>query len=146
MQLARQSSNGPVRSCVGCAARRAKQELVRFTLKDGVLYPDCMVSGRGSGAGEGDGADESNRAGEGRGAYLCYSKECFFKALRKNAFSRAFKTQVRLTGYGVSRAEERPPSGAEPVKVKEAAYEGLWQGVSGKLSKAGKIKEVKLKG
>ncbi|VAV82616.1 COG2740: Predicted nucleic-acid-binding protein implicated in transcription termination [hydrothermal vent metagenome] len=118
--MARQSSNGPVRSCVGCGARRAKQELVRFANKEGTLLPDI------------------SSLINGRGAYLCYNKKCFFKALKKNAFSRAFKTQIGLVGLDVSHADAKP--------IKEAAYEDLWQIVSDKLSKTGKIKEVKLKG
>ena len=34
------------------------------------------------------------RLGEGRGAYLCPSLECFEKAMKKKAFSRAFRRPV----------------------------------------------------
>ncbi|VAW37507.1 hypothetical protein MNBD_DELTA02-61 [hydrothermal vent metagenome] len=126
-----------MRSCVGCAARRGKQELVRFTLKDGVLYPDYPGPGL-RGADSTGSAGRARGAGRGRGAYLCYDKECFLKALKKNAFSRAFRAQVGFTAQRVAGAEGRSSL--------EAIQEKLWQDVTDNLSNTGKIKEVKLKG
>ncbi len=111
---------GPVRSCVGCGTRRAKRELVRFVNKDGTFLPD--ISGLVM----------------GRGAYLCYDKECFLRAFKKNVFARSLKIKPRqavVAGLCV-----------EGKTLLEAACERLWQDVTKGLLKTEKIKEVRLKG
>ncbi len=120
LQVASKSSHGPVRSCVGCSTRRAKRELVRFVSKDGSFA-----------------ADLSGLAG-GRGAYLCYDKKCFLRALKKNVFVRALKI----------KSTEAEPVGlrAEGKLLLEVVCERLWQDVTKGLSKTEKIKEVRLKG
>jgi hypothetical protein len=64
----------PIRSCVGCGARRVQAELVRlFFTPEGVLD-----------------ADPDRRHG-GRGAYVCARAECLWEAVRRSRFSRALR-------------------------------------------------------
>jgi predicted RNA-binding protein YlxR (DUF448 family) len=61
---------------------KPKRELVRITLSDGRARPD--PTGKAN----------------GRGAYLCRREECFMKAKKRRAFSRALgaeMTEARLT-------------------------------------------------
>ena len=64
---------GPVRSCIGCGARRAQQELTRVAVgPDGGLVVDRA------------------RQVPGRGAYLC-GVGCLAAAVKRKAFGRAFR-------------------------------------------------------
>ena len=67
------ASQGPVRTCVGCRERAAKQELLRVVAGDGTLVPD--PAGRAP----------------GRGAHLHPTIECLELALRRRAFIRALR-------------------------------------------------------
>ncbi|WP_332468318.1 YlxR family protein [Cystobacter fuscus] len=64
---------GPVRSCIGCGARRGQEELIRLGVgpEGGVV-----VDGR--------------RKLPGRGAYLC-GVGCLAAAVKRKAFGRAFR-------------------------------------------------------
>ncbi len=54
-------------------------ELLRFIIKEGALFHDAA------------------KAGHGRGAYICPSRECLKEAYRKKgSFSRALKGQAAL--------------------------------------------------
>jgi uncharacterized protein len=64
---------GPVRSCVGCGARRAQAELTRVALDP-----------------EGEVVVDRERRLPGRGAYLC-GAGCLTAALKRKAFGRAFR-------------------------------------------------------
>lgn len=70
---------GPERSCVGCRAPGAKEELERFIYHDevGLVY------------------DLRHKA-PGRGAYLHPCPACVEQAARKGGFSRAFKRPVPI--------------------------------------------------
>ena len=70
------------RSCVGCRAVRPKSEMIRC-----VRSPSGEVS-----------IDRSGKA-QGRGAYICPSRECLAKAKKKRQFNRAFKTAVDESIY-----------------------------------------------
>ena len=70
-------NNLPMRRCVGCMESKPKNELIRLALYDGVLSLDL----------KGD--------AKGRGAYICNSGECFDKAIKKRAFSRTLKGEVK---------------------------------------------------
>ena len=48
--------------------------------------------------------DEKRRL-PGRGAYLCPARECLEKAMRRGAFSRAFRTKVTDDGLAEFEAE-----------------------------------------
>ncbi|TWF97675.1 hypothetical protein FHX73_111466 [Kitasatospora viridis] len=68
----------PERTCVGCRKRAAKHELLRVTAVEGVCVPDP----RGT--------------LPGRGAYLHPEQSCLDLAVRRRAFSRAFRAQGAL--------------------------------------------------
>ncbi|WP_246559457.1 DUF448 domain-containing protein [Citrifermentans pelophilum] len=71
--------NSPERSCLGCRSTKAKQDLLRFVLApDGTLIPDILAKL------------------PGRGAYTCLKKGCLEEALKRNQFSRVFKTPVTV--------------------------------------------------
>ncbi len=67
----------PMRMCTACREMKPKRELVRVVkTADGEILLD--TTGKLN----------------GRGAYICKSKECFLKAKKINAFSRAFEASV----------------------------------------------------
>lgn len=72
----------PMRQCVGCRESKAKKELIRIVKaeegEDGAITV-CV--------------DRTGKA-NGRGAYLCDSRECLQKARKNHALSRAFKINV----------------------------------------------------
>ncbi len=68
----------PQRQCTGCGEMKPKSELVRI-----VRSPEGEIS-----------YDATGRK-NGRGSYICKSRDCFEKALKKKAFERAFG--VKLT-------------------------------------------------
>lgn len=64
------ASHVPVRTCIGCRARRPQPELLRFRRRpDGQVVPAIGTV-------------------RGRSAYLCPSRDCFDEALRRRAFAR----------------------------------------------------------
>lgn len=67
----------PLRMCLGCRAMKSKGELIRV-----VKSPEGVIS-----------LDETFKA-PGRGAYICKDSECFKRALKTKALSRAFKTAI----------------------------------------------------
>lgn len=74
------------RTCIGCREKNEKRELFRIvaSTNDGVIF-------------------DSNQKEEGRGAYICKNKECFEKAKKKKALSRALKTNVEDNKYNELR-------------------------------------------
>lgn len=86
----------PQRSCLGCRQTKAKNDLLRYVLApDLTLVPDILAKL------------------PGRGAYTCINRTCLEAALKRNQFSRVFKTAVvvnDLSGFVSSvakRFEER---------------------------------------
>ena len=67
----------PLRKCLGCNQMKPKKELLR------VVHDS---QGKTS-------LDTTGRA-QGRGAYICNSKECFDKAKKTKAFNRAFQSNI----------------------------------------------------
>jgi predicted RNA-binding protein YlxR (DUF448 family) len=67
----------PERTCLGCRGRRARDELIRLQLRDGRVV---VLEGRAA----------------GRGAYLCPDRACFEAALRRKAFTRAFRSPAHV--------------------------------------------------
>lgn len=67
----------PLRKCLGCNEMKPKKELLRV-----VYNSQGIIS-----------VDTTGKA-QGRGAYICNSKECFEKAKKIKAFNRAFKSDV----------------------------------------------------
>jgi predicted RNA-binding protein YlxR (DUF448 family) len=68
----------PVRTCVGCGERAAKQDLVRLVAAGDEIVPDITARQ------------------PGRGAYLHPSLACLERALRRKAFPRAFRLPAAL--------------------------------------------------
>ena len=68
------TTSGPMRTCIGCRARRPDHELVRVAVADGTLVV--------------------NQRGIGRGAWMCRDESCMVLAGKTKAFSRAFRTKL----------------------------------------------------
>ena len=66
-----------LRQCVGCGEMKSKKELLRFlkTAEDEIVL---------------DATGKKN----GRGAYLCFSKECLKKARKSKGLERSFKMSI----------------------------------------------------
>lgn len=83
-----QTKKIPLRKCVGCQEMKSKKELIRILREeDGQVVLD--TTGRKN----------------GRGAYLCYSSECFDKAARSKALERALKTAICAETYADLKKE-----------------------------------------
>ena len=72
----------PMRKCVGCGEMRPKKELMR------VLRTE-----------ENDFVLDTTGKKNGRGAYLCPSKECFDKAVKNKGLERSFKQAIPAEVY-----------------------------------------------
>lgn len=72
----------PQRKCVGCQEMKSKKEMLRILrTEDGSVVLD--TTGRKN----------------GRGAYLCYSADCFEKAVKSKGLERALKIAVTPEVY-----------------------------------------------
>ena len=72
----------PMRQCVGCGTMKSKKEMMRVlktTEEEFVL----------------DATGKKN----GRGAYLCFSKDCFEKAVKNKGLERSFKQAIPKEVY-----------------------------------------------
>lgn len=67
----------PLRQCIGCREMKPKTELIRVirTPEDNI----CL--------------DKTGKQ-NGRGAYICLSKECYNKAIKTKAIERALKVSI----------------------------------------------------
>jgi predicted RNA-binding protein YlxR (DUF448 family) len=67
----------PLRQCVGCGEMKGKKEMMRVlkTPEDEIVLD---VTGKKN----------------GRGAYLCISKECLMKARKNKGLERSFKMSI----------------------------------------------------
>lgn len=72
----------PMRKCVGCGEMKPKKELIRAlrTAEEEFVL---------------DATGKKN----GRGAYLCCSKECFQKAVKSKGLERSFKQAIPAEVY-----------------------------------------------
>ncbi len=68
--------NIPMRRCTGCMTSKPKNELVRIVKTENGLE-----------------VDETGRK-NGRGAYVCPSRDCFEKAVKRRAIPRSLKLEV----------------------------------------------------
>ncbi len=67
----------PMRQCVGCGEMKNKKEMMRvLKTSEGEVLLDTI--GRKN----------------GRGAYLCMTKECLFKARKNKGLARSFKMNI----------------------------------------------------
>lgn len=72
----------PMRKCVGCGEMKSKKEMLRVlrtTEEEFVL----------------DATGKKN----GRGAYICFSKECLNKAIKNRGLERSFKQAIPKEVY-----------------------------------------------
>lgn len=72
----------PLRKCVGCQEMKNKREMIRI-LKTSENEFMLDATGRKN----------------GRGAYLCFSKECFEKAVKCKGLERSFKQSIPKEVY-----------------------------------------------
>lgn len=72
----------PMRKCVGCQEMKSKKEMIRVirTAEDEFLL---------------DATGKKN----GRGAYVCKSKECLSKAIKSKGLERSFKQSIPKEVY-----------------------------------------------
>lgn len=68
--------NIPMRRCTGCMTSKPKNELVRIVKTENGLE-----------------VDETGRK-NGRGAYVCPSRDCFEKAVKRRSIPRSLKLEV----------------------------------------------------
>lgn len=72
----------PVRRCVGCQEMKGKKEMIRvIRTKEGEFLLDATGKKNG------------------RGAYICPSKECLKKAIRNKGLERSFKQSIPAEVY-----------------------------------------------
>lgn len=72
----------PMRKCVGCQKMKSKKEMLRV-LKTSENEFVLDATGRKN----------------GRGAYLCFSKECLDEAIRNKGLERSFKQAIPKEVY-----------------------------------------------
>ena len=72
----------PMRKCVGCQQMKNKKEQLRV-LKTSENEFELDATGRKN----------------GRGAYLCFSKECLQKAIQSKGLERSFKQSIPKEVY-----------------------------------------------
>lgn len=67
----------PMRKCVGCGEMKSKKEMLRV-----IKTPEDIIE-----------LDSTGRK-NGRGAYICFSKECLIKAVKNRGLERSLKISV----------------------------------------------------
>jgi len=77
-----QARKVPMRKCIGCQEMKNKKEMMRIlkTTEEEVVL---------------DTTGKKN----GRGAYICFSRECFAKAVRSKALERSLKMNIPQEVY-----------------------------------------------
>ena len=72
----------PLRQCIGCGEMKSKKEMIRVikTADEEILL------------------DATGRK-NGRGAYVCFSKECLHKAIKNKGLERSLKMQIPQEVY-----------------------------------------------
>lgn len=67
----------PLRKCLGCSEGKPKRELIRIVKnKDGEIFVD--LTGKAN----------------GRGAYICKSRDCLEKAIKTKRLNKALEVEV----------------------------------------------------
>lgn len=79
----------PIRTCVGCRAKRPQAELVR-----------CVIAA--------DGCAHVDRHAPGRGAWLC-GAACLEPAIRRRGFERAWRIDGRITSAALDALRRELP-------------------------------------
>ena len=92
-----QEKKRPERRCVGCGGTFPKKELIRVVRipepKEGEPVPERRVF-----------LDPTGKK-SGRGAYICRSRECLEKAIKKKSLERALKCSISQEIYDKLREE-----------------------------------------
>lgn len=78
----------PMRKCVGCQEMKGKKEMIRIlkTAEDEIIL---------------DTTGKKN----GRGAYICLSRECFLQAVKNRGLERSLKTNIPQAVYDSLKKE-----------------------------------------
>ena len=84
----------PVRRCVGCQEMKGKKEMIRV-----IRTP------------EGDFLLDATGKKNGRGAYLCPSRECLDKARKNKGLERSFKQAIPKEVYEALEKEREDIDG-----------------------------------
>ena len=85
----------PMRKCIGCQEMKHKREMMRI-LKTPENEIIIDITGKKN----------------GRGAYLCFAKECFEKAIKNKGLERSLKMSIPATVY------EGPKKEIETIEAK----------------------------
>ena len=72
----------PVRQCVGCREMKSKKEMIRV-----IKTPEDEIM-----------IDATGRK-NGRGAYICPSRDCLAKAIKSKGLERSFKMSIPTDVY-----------------------------------------------
>lgn len=72
----------PMRKCVGCGEMKSKKEMIRVLKNSDEEF-----------------ILDSTGKKNGRGAYLCFSKECLEKAIKGKGLERSFKQAIPKEVY-----------------------------------------------
>ena len=72
----------PMRRCVGCQEMKSKKEMIRVIRTQ-----------------EGEFSLDATGKKNGRGAYICPSRECLRKAVRNKGLERSFKQSIPAQVY-----------------------------------------------
>lgn len=75
-------SKTPMRQCTGCREMKSKKEMIRILKTE---QNEIVLDATGK--------------KNGRGAYLCFSKDCLEKAVRNHGLERSLKTEVPSQVY-----------------------------------------------
>lgn len=78
----------PMRKCVGCQEMKSKKEMMRV-LKTSENMFELDMTGKKN----------------GRGAYVCCSKECLEKAMKNKGLERSFKQAIPKDVYETLKKE-----------------------------------------
>lgn len=78
----------PMRQCIGCHEMKSKKNMLRI-LKTPEAEVVLDVTGRKN----------------GRGAYLCFSEECFEKAVKSKGLERSLKMAIPIEVYDKLKKE-----------------------------------------
>lgn len=81
----------PMRQCIGCREMKSKKEMIRIlkTTEDEIVI---------------DATGKKN----GRGAYICPSRECFQKAVKNKGIERSLKMAIPKEVYETLEKEIEP--------------------------------------
>lgn len=78
----------PMRQCIGCGEMKSKKELVRIlkTAENEIII------------------DKTGKK-NGRGAYICSSRECLDKSIKNHGLERSFKMKIDQGVYDLLRED-----------------------------------------